>query len=350
MIASKGMDGCAASAKVSEETFVSVRLSRSWRYLVPALSLLIILHGEALAQSPKFPKRLITLIVPSAPGGFLEIAARIITKDVTERAGTPFVLDFRQGGGGIVGLAAFKQAAPDGHTLLEGNSGPNVINPAIFANLPYDPIRDFMPVTTLVYTPTVFVVPAKSSAKTFADLVALADVKADGLSFGSAGVGSSSQVVGEMLRVTSKKTMVHVPYKGTGPMVIDLLEGRLDFSSTSYSAIKAHIDEGKLRPLAVPGDARIVQMPNIPTTTEVGYPTVKLDYWSGLFAPAGTPADIVEAIGEEFNKTLSNPKIIGMLEERGLVVKGNNPAEFKSQLESELKAIKEVIGAAGLAQ
>ena len=133
-------------------------------------------------------------------------------------------------------------------------------------------------------------------------------------------------------------------------MVVDLLAGRLDFSSTSYSVIKGHIDEGKLRPLAVPGDARIAQLPNIPTTTEAGYPTVKLDYWAGIFAPAGMPADIAEAISEEFNRTLSDPKIIAMLEERGLIVKGSKPAEFKGQLEFELKAMKEVVQAAGLAQ
>jgi tripartite-type tricarboxylate transporter receptor subunit TctC len=333
-----------------EDDVMRPKLSRFWSCLFSTLGLLIFLNEGVLAQPSKFPKRLITLIVPSAPGGFLEIAARIVAKDVTDRTGIPTIVDFRQGGGGIVGLVAFKQAAPDGHTLLVGNSGPNAINPAIFSSLPYDPIKDFVPLTTLVYTPTVFVVPANSSARTIADLVALADARAGGLSFGSAGVGTSSHVVGEMLRVASKKTLVHVPYKGAGPMVIDLLEGRIDFSSTSYSAIKGHLDEGKLRPLAVPGDARIVQLPKVPTTTEAGYPTVKLDYWAGLFAPAGTPADIAEAISEEFNRTLSDPKIIKALEERGLVVKGSKPAEFKSQLESELKAMREVVEAAGLAQ
>jgi tripartite-type tricarboxylate transporter receptor subunit TctC len=329
---------------------VHPKLSRFWSRLLSTLGLLIFLNGGALAQPSKFPKRLITLIVPAAPGGFLEIAARIVAKDVTDRTGTPTIVDFRAGAGGIVGLVALKQAAPDGQTLLVGNSGPNAINPAIFRNVPYDPIKDFVPLTTLVYTPTVFVVPVSSPAKTFAELVALADARTGGLSFGSAGVGTSSHVVGEMLRVASKKKLVHVPYKGAGPMIIDLLEGRVDFSATSYSALKGHIDEGKLRPLAVPGDVRIAQLPNVPTTTEAGYPTVKLDYWAGLFAPAGTPADIAEAISEEFNRTLSDPKIINALEERGLVVKGSKPAEFKSQLESELKAMREVVEAAGLAQ
>jgi tripartite-type tricarboxylate transporter receptor subunit TctC len=328
----------------------ALKLKCFWTSLLSALGLMILLSSEPLAQSSKFPKRQITLIVPSAPGGFLDIAARIIAKGVTDRTGTSIIVDFRQGGGGIVGLLAFKQAAPDGRTLLEGNSGPNAINPAIFANLPYDPIKDFVPLTTLVYTPTVFVVPASSPAKTFADLIALADAKPGGLSFGSAGVGSSSHVVGEMLRVASKKKLVHVPYKGTGPMVIDLVEGRLDFSSTSYSAIKGQIDDGKLRPLAVPAETRIAQIANVPTTIEAGYPTVKLDYWAGLFAPAGTPADIAEAISEEFNKTLNDPRIIKALEDHGLVVKGSKPAEFKSQLEFELKAMKEVVRAAGLAQ
>jgi tripartite-type tricarboxylate transporter receptor subunit TctC len=334
----------------SQKKYGVPEVNRFWPCLFSALCLLIFLNGTVLAQSPKFPKRLITLIVPAAPGGFLEIAARIIAKDVTDRTGTPTIVDFRPGGGGIVGLAAFKQAAPDGQTLLMGNSGPNAINPAIFHNLPYDPIKDFVPLTTLVYTPTVFVVPANSPAKTFAELLALADAKSDGLSFGSAGVGTSSHVVGEMLRVASKKKLVHVPYKGAGPMVVDLLGGRIDFSATSYSAIKGHIDEGKLRPLAVPGDVRIAQLPDVPTTTQAGYPTVKLDYWAGLFAPDGTPADLAKAISEEFNRTLSDPKVIKMLEDRGLVVKGNKPAEFKSQLEFELRAMREVVEAAGLAQ
>ena len=133
-------------------------------------------------------------------------------------------------------------------------------------------------------------------------------------------------------------------------MVIDLVEGRIDFSATSYAAIKGQIDEGKLRPLAVPGDARIPQIANVPTTAEAGYPTVKLDYWAGLFAPAGTPAEIAQAISEEFNKTLKDPKIVKALEDRGLIVKGSTPAEFKNQLETELKAMKEVVEAAGLAQ
>ena len=160
-----------------------MKLSRLQIFLSSALALVLIPSGSTSAQSSKFPKRLITLIVPSAPGGFLEIAARIITKDITERTGTPIIVDFRQGGGGIVGLVAFKQSAPDGQTLLEGNTGPNVINPTIFSNLPYDPIKDFIPLTTLVYTPTVFVVPADSPAKTFAELVALADIKVGGLVF-----------------------------------------------------------------------------------------------------------------------------------------------------------------------
>ena len=228
-----------------------------------------------------------------------------------------------------------------------GNSGPNAINPAIFANLPYDPIKDFVPLTTLVYTPTVFVVPASSPAKTLADLVVLADAKPGGLSFGSAGLGTSSHVVGEMLRVASKKKLVHVPYKGAGPMVIDLIEGRLDFSATSYPAIKGQIDEGKLRPLAVPADTRIAQIPNVPTTTEAGYPTVKLDYWAGLFAPAGTPDDIAEAISEEFNKTLNDPKS-KRWRKRGLGRQGEQTRRVESQLESELKAMREVVEATGL--
>jgi tripartite-type tricarboxylate transporter receptor subunit TctC len=304
----------------------------------------------AQAQSSKFPKDRITLLVPSAPGGFLDIAARIIGQDVSERTGTPIIVDFRDGAGGTVGLTAFRRQAPDGRMLLVGNSGPNTINPAIFKDLPYDPLKDFIPITSLVYTPTVFVVPSSSPAKSLSELVALADTRRDGLSFGSAGIGSSSHVVGEMLRVATKKNLVHIPYKGTGPMMTDLVEGRIDFTSTSYTAIKGLVEDGKLRPLAVPGDIRIAQLSNIPTTAEAGYPTVKLDYWAGIFAPAGMPDDMVNAIGVEFNKTLNDPKIRANLEERGLVVKGNTPAEFKAQVESELKSMRDIVKAAGIEQ
>lgn len=307
------------------------------------------LHGTFAQPLSKFPRGRISLIIPSAPGGFLDIAGRIIAQDVSKRTGSTITVDFRDGAGGAIGLIALKQAAPDGHTLLEGNSGPNVINPVILPNLSYDPIKDFVPLTTLVYTPTVFVVPSSSPAKTLADLVALADKRPEGLSFGSAGVGTSSHLVGEMLRVVTRKNMVHVPYGGTGPMVIDLVAGRLDFTATSFAAVHPLIEAGELRPLAVPGASRIAQLPNVPTTAEAGFPTVKLDYWSGLFAPAGTPSEIAQAVSGEFNKTLRDAKVIKTLEDRGLIAEGNTPSEFKMQLVSELQNIRDVVKAAGIA-
>lgn len=317
-----------------------MRFHRCLATLLAAVSLLCCGPlGGASAQG--LPSGNITVIVPFAPGGFVEIAARVLEKEFKEKTGQSLVLDFRPGGGGTVGVMAFKQVAPDGRTLFMGTPGTHVVNP-IIDTVPYDPIADFEPITTIVYTPTVFVVPASSPAKTLADLVKLGSSKSGGLSYGSAGVGSGSHIIGELLATATGQKMTHIPYRGAGPMIVDLVEGRLDFTSTSYSAVKGQVDENRLRPLAVPSKVRFAQLPDVPTTAEAGYPTLVDAFWTGLFAPAGTPPATVRAFSEVFNDILKNPAANKMFVDRGLIPLGNTPAQFKDQILSETGQMKEL--------
>ncbi len=253
------------------------------------LVLLAGLTGASLAQTDNYPSRTITLIVPFPPGGSADTVIRPVAQKVSDSLKQTIVIDNRPGGGGNIAALATKQAAPDGYTLFLTNMGVMSINPILFPDMRVDPIKDFQPITPIISFPHILVVPGDSPVKSLSDLVALAKSKSGGLSFGSQGVGSGGQILGEMFKGRVGAPMVHVPYRGAAPAATDLMAGRIDFLFTSYISIGEQAAAGKVRIIAIGGAKRVDAAPNIPTMAEAGFPGVEMDMWHGMVAPAGTP-------------------------------------------------------------
>ncbi len=250
-------------------------------------ALLSALSGLALAQDA-YPSRPITLIVPFPPGGSADVVIRPVAAKVADALKQPIVIDNRSGGGGNIAAQVTKQAAPDGYTLFLTNMGVMSVNPILTPDMNVDPVKDFQPITPIISFPHILVVPPDSPVKTVADLAALAKSKPGGLSFGSQGVGSGGQILGEMFKARLGVPMVHVPYRGAAPAATDIMAGRLDFLFTSYISIGEQAKAGKLRIIAIGGPKRIDAEPGIPTMAEAGFPGLDLEMWHGMVAPAGT--------------------------------------------------------------
>jgi len=242
---------------------------------------------EALAEL--LSSRPITVIIPFTPGASSDTLQRIVDKKVSENTGQTLVVESRPGGGGAIGAAVVKQAPPDGHTLFQANAATHAANASLYATLPYDPIKDFRPITLMWSFPQLLAVPLDSPAKSVSDLVALAKSKPEGLSFASQGAGSSGHLLGEMLKSRTAANMVHVPYRGAAPAGVDLAAGRIDFFFVSYSSLLPFLQAGKVRAIAVTSPQRLPVLPDTPTMTEAGFAGIALDAWFGLVAPAGTP-------------------------------------------------------------
>src|SRR3954464_7852042 len=270
---------------------------------LPAAALLA---GIACAEDA-YPSRPITLIVPFPPGGSADVVIRPVAAKGAEALKQPIVIDNRSGGGGNIAAQVTKQAAPDGYTLFLTNMGVMSVNPILTPDMNVDPVKDFQPITPIISFPHILVVPFDSPVKSAADLAALAKSKPGGLSFGSQGVGSGGQILGEMFKARLGVPMVHVPYRGAAPAATDIMAGRLDFLFTSYISIGEQAKAGKLRIIAIGGPKRIDAEPGIPTMAEAGYAGLDLEMWHGMVAPANTPAPIVKRLHDEFVKATRTP-------------------------------------------
>lgn len=311
-----------------------------------ALSILLLANVPGLAQT--FPSRPITMVVPYTPGASTDVIMRLVGKKVSESVGQPFIVDNRAGGGGTAGAMFVKQAAPDGHTLLFGHAGTHAINPAMMTNLAYDPIRDFQPVTNLMSFASVLVVPKDSSANSVAELVALAKSKPDGLIYASQGIGSGGHVLGEMFRVRAGVKMVHVPYRGGAPAILDTVAGRTDLLFASYITAGPFIRDGRLRVLGLTSSHRSSQLPDVPTMSEAGFSGVELDYWFGIFAPAGTPEAIVRKLNGEFLNAAHAPEVVSAISGQGADVVAGTPEAFARMVQTEGGRLGKVIKDIGI--
>lgn len=227
---------------------------------------------------------------------------RLIAQKASADLGQPIVIDNRTGGAGSVGAMAVKQALPDGHTLFMGHVGTHAINPTLFNDLRFDPLKDFAPITELLSFPTILVVPAASTAKSVTDLAALVKGSPGQLTYASQGVGAGGHMMGEMFKLALAAPIIHVPYRGAGPAITDLVAGRVDMMFAGYFGVSPHVEAGTLRVLAAAGDKRMDALPKAPTMAEAGYLGLALDVWFGLLAPAGTPAPIVARLNQAFVK------------------------------------------------
>jgi len=303
---------------------------------------------SATAQTDQFPSRPITIIVPFPPGGSSDVVTRLVAQKFGENLKTNVVIDNRGGGGGVPAAIATKQMAPDGYTLFLANNGLFAIMPALTADIRFDPIKDFQPVTPLFSFPSVLVVPANSPAKTVKDLVALAKSKPGGLNYASQGVGSGGHILGEMFRLRSGAPFVHVPYRGAGPAVQDLAAGNVDLLFSSYVSAIGQVQGGKLRILGWTATKRSPALPDVPTMAEAGFPGTELEIWQGIVAPLGMPAPIVRKLNEEFIKAAKSPDIVAKVAAQAVEMYTTTPQEFAKLIAADVERLGKVIREAGI--
>ena len=298
---------------------------------------------STLAAAQDFASKPITMVVGFAAGGATDTAARIIAKKLGENLGQSVLVDNRAGAGGNIAHQQVANAAPDGSIILLGSVGPLCIAPHLVAKLPYDPQRDLAPLTMGVSFPNVLVVHAGVPAKNFAEFLALAKAKPGALDYASTGVGSASHLAGEMFKQRAGVDIVHVPYKGGGPAMIDLLAGRITGYYSTPSTAGPHIESGKLRALAVTGLARLPSMPNVPTIAESGFPGFDATNWYAFVAPGKTPKAILDRWNTELVKVLNAPDVRDALNKHGLTPMPGSRDELAATIKRESATWAKVI-------
>jgi tripartite-type tricarboxylate transporter receptor subunit TctC len=309
-----------------------------------------LLGGAAVidnARADDFPSRPITVVVPFAPGGSSDIVMRLIAQKASESIRQPIVIENRPGAAGNVAALAIKNAPPDGYLLMMGHTGTHAINPSLYRDLKFDPIKDFQPITALIAFNNILVVPQASPARSVNELVALARSRPDGLSYGSQGIGTGGHLLGEMLARQSGAKFVHVPYRGVAPAVTDTVAGRMDLLFSSYISAAGHIESGRLRMLAIAGSERHPRIPQVPTMAEAGYPDVQMQQWFGLFAPAGTPAPVVGKLNAEFVKALHNDEVRNTLVQQLATIIGGTPEDFAALVARDIVRLGKVVKDSG---
>jgi tripartite-type tricarboxylate transporter receptor subunit TctC len=304
--------------------------------------------APSAATADAYPDRPITLVVPYAAGGGTDAIARVIAQGVTSQLGQQVVVENNGTAGGNVATAAAAKADPDGYTVLMANPGPMTVNPHLFKNVKINPLRAFDPVTLIAKAPLVVVVPQESRFTSFQAIIDEAKAKPGGLTFGSAGNGSASHLATLLLANAAGLDMVHVPYKGAGPAITDLIGGRLDFMITTMPSIVGFIDSGKAKPLAVTTPERAKQLPEVPTIAESGFPDYQTAGWYGFAVPKGTPPEIIAKLRDATVAAASSPEVQKSLDIEGAVVVGSTPEEFGSFMQGESMRWAELIATTGL--
>lgn len=289
--------------------------------------------GTSTAQT--YPNRPITIIVPFPPGGVTDPVARSVAAKMTESMGQTVLVDNKPGAASIIAAELVKRAPPDGYTVFFGHFASQAVNQFIYAKLPYDPIKDFAPITPLISTQSLLVVPPSSPAKTIAELVALAKTKTGGVTYASQGIAAGGHLLGEMLRAQAGGTYTHVPYKGSAPAIQDILAGRVDMFFDALITAGVHVKDGKLRALGIASPQRSPLFPDVPTMQEAGFPNVELIAWFGMFAPAGTPPAIVNRLNAEFIKGIRQPDIVKRLGDVGLDILTSTPEAFAKLIDED---------------
>jgi tripartite-type tricarboxylate transporter receptor subunit TctC len=290
--------------------------------------------GRAAAQS--YPNRPVKIIIPFGPGGPTEFIIRLVADRLTTMLGQPFVIENRPGGaGGTIGAKSVATAEPDGYTLLFSSPGPLVTAAAVYKNLDYDPIKSFAPIAMVIYAPQMLVVHPTLPARSVAELVTYAKSNPGKVTFGSSGYGTQPHILGEMLKLAAGINIVHVPYRGAGQSVTDLLAGQVQMIFETTAILLPHVEGGRLRALAVATDARSPLLPDVPTTGESGYPKIIASFWSGLLAPAGTPAAIVAKVNATANAILQSKEAQAGLARLGAEARIGAPQDFAAFIAAE---------------
>jgi tripartite-type tricarboxylate transporter receptor subunit TctC len=307
-------------------------------------SILLALNGTARAA---YPDRPITLIVPFAPGGPVDIIARILNIYLSQILGQQVIVENRGGAAGNIGMGIAARATPDGYTLLLTSTS-IAVNPALFKKLPYDPFKDFIPISELVAAPNVIVVHPDSGIKSIAELVARAKADPTKYNYSSPGAGTKSHLTGEMLKLRAGIEMVHVPFRGAGPAAQAVLAKQLEVGSVAISAAEPLVKDGQLRALAVTSEKRWFSMPDVPTMIESGYPGFVSDTFNALFAPAGTPKEAVDLLVKATREAMKRPEAIEASRRVGFEVVAGEPESLTKRIQTEIPMVKELVEKAGI--
>ncbi|HET9902810.1 MAG TPA: tripartite tricarboxylate transporter substrate binding protein [Xanthobacteraceae bacterium] len=294
-----------------------------------------------------YPNRPITLVLGFAPGGPSDVLARIVSRKMEQSLGQPVVIDNRPGASGAVASQAVARAAPDGYTLLLASSSMLSINPQMYNNLGYDPVKDFQPISILGTQPSVIYVNPKFEAKSLAELIAYAKSNPGKLNFATGGKATPQHLAGELLALKAGIKITHVPYKGTGPALQDVIAGHVPVGISAAAPVVSNVKGGNIRPLAVTTAARTAILPDVPSVAEQGFPGFDANAWHSIVAPARTPPDVVKKLHGAIVGALTDPSTRKQLEELGLDVVGNTPEEFRATLLADLPRWAEIIKASG---
>jgi len=293
-----------------------------------ALAACLALLAPGLAQAQNFPSRPVTLVVPFPPGGGTDTGARIMAEQLGKRWGQSVIVDNRGGAAGQIGADFVAKARPDGYTLLFGNIGTQSINPSLYRKLSYDPDKAFAPVSLVAELPLALMINPAVPAKTTAELIALAKAQPGQLSYSTSGAGSAPHLAGELFKDRANVSILHVPYRGGGPAIADLLAGQVQLSFLTVLEASGHIKAGRLRALAVTSDKRVAALPDVPTLAESGLPGFNAISWIGILAPAATPPEIVERIAADVRAVLSDEAVKARFAALGGVPHAMSPQEF----------------------
>jgi tripartite-type tricarboxylate transporter receptor subunit TctC len=299
--------------------------------------------APAVLSQSTWPSKPIRFVVPFAPGGTSEVVARSVAVELTKQLGVSVYVENKPGGAGVVAMQDVAKSAPDGHTLILTHVGTLAVNPYMLESQPYDVNKDFAPVTLLAKVPNVFVIHPDVPAKNFKEFVAYAKANPGKLNYGSAGNASAGHLAMEYLKLVTGMFMTHIPYRGTGPQLTDLLAGRTQASSAGMPALGAHIRAGKLRAIAVGTQKRIASMPDVPTVAEMGFPNFETSQWYGIHVPAGTPPEIIKRLQEESQKALASSGVTARFATDNAVAGGYPSTEYAKFIAGEQKIWKDIV-------
>lgn len=319
------------------------------KILLAVATALLPAFGMSLAQADTFPSRPVRLIVGFSPGGGTDIVARILAQKLSEVYGQPFIVENRAGATGMIAAKQVATSPADGYTLLMGHVNSQAIAPALMVRPSYDPVKDFSAVAYVGYVPNVLVVNSDLPAKNMAELLALAKSRPAGLSFASPGVGSTNHLAGEMLRKETGGNFLHVPYKGSGPAIIDILAGQVDMNFDAMPSVMPFLKSGRLRALAVTTPERDPELPDVPTMAELGFKTFDITNWYGVVAPAGTPAAVTGPLHDAIQRILATPEVSRKLAELSVRSPVMSTEQFTQLMRTEAIKYQSIVKRTGIA-
>lgn len=314
--------------------------------LFKVIALLVLSLVMLVANSQTWPIKPITLVVPSAPGGSTDFTARLITEGLGQQLGQPVVVDNKAGAAGNIGNQFVARAKPDGYTLLVSYSGYHVGNPHLFKQSGWDPIKDFTPVAMVTRAPQIIAINSKLPINTLAELISYAKANPGKLNYASSGAGSIQHIAGELFKQLTGTFITHIPYRGAGPAVQDLMAGQVDIFITTPASVISQIQAGRIKGLAVTGRARLAALPQMPTSEQAGLKNFELDSWFALYAPAGTPATIVQQLNSAVHKVVNTPDAQKRAEGAGISIQTMSSAELSEFTKKELDYWGKVIAGA----